>query len=252
MSGIPAGCPIVVAARGVIAWPWQASAQRAGATAARRYVDDFTAWARGEAEDCRVATGQRRQYFATAAQLTISQAKSGAFANSPLVRAGIEEDGPSVPILTSFKDLGILQHAGKVSAAATAARAQRTFGRLERLAGLPLPLHRRVQAVAAAGVAAAAYGAIAGTPPLHRRVQAVAAAGVAAAAYGAIAGTPPLHRRRRGSGVWGHRRGHRRRPVPQRVEDFEGLDELGGASAPTRGPPLAPRQHREHLVAQRM
>ena len=226
MSGIPAGCPIVVAARGVIAWPWQASAQRAGATAARRYVDDFTAWARGEAEDCRVATGQRRQYFATAAQLTISQAKSGAFANSPLVRAGIEEDGPSVPILTSFKDLGILQHAGKVSAAATAARAQRTFGRLERLAGLPLPLHRRVQAVAAAGVAAAAYGAIAGTPPLHRR--------------------------RRGSGVWGHRRGHRRRPVPQRVEDFEGLDELGGASAPTRGPPLAPRQHREHLVAQRM
>ena len=98
-----------------------------------------------------------------------------------LVRAGIEEDGPSVPIPTSFKDLGILQHAGKVSTAATTARAQRTFGRLERLAGLPLPLHRRVQAVAAAGVAAAAYGAIAGPPPFYT-------GGVAAAAYGAIAG----------------------------------------------------------------
>ena len=163
--------------------------------------------------------------FATSAQLTISQAKSGAFANSLLVRAGIEEDGPSVPILTSFKDLGILQHACKVSAAATAARAQRTFGRFERLAGLPLPLHRRVQAVAAAGVAAAAYGAIAGTPPPYT-------GGVAAAAYGAIAGAIVGGRCLSGSKTL--------------------KASMSSAVPPTRGPPLAPRQHREHLVAQRL
>ena len=168
VAGIPAGCPIAVAALGVVTWPWQLAALQAGATTARRYVDDLTAWTRGDGEDCRVATAalwSASALFAAAAQLTISQAKSGAFASCPLVRAEIAADDPSMAILTTFKDLGILQHAGKASAAATAARAQSTFGRFERLAGLPLPLPRRVQAVAAAGVAAAAYGAIAGTPP---------------------------------------------------------------------------------------
>ena len=90
-AGIPAGCPLAVAALGLVTWPWQVAMVQAGATTARRYVDDLTAWHRGEGEDSRVATAamwSASALFAAAAQLTISAAKSGAFANTPAVSWG--------------------------------------------------------------------------------------------------------------------------------------------------------------------
>ena len=48
-AGIPAGCPLAVATLAVITWPWQVAVMRAGATAARRYVDNLTAWCRADA-----------------------------------------------------------------------------------------------------------------------------------------------------------------------------------------------------------
>ena len=126
-----------------------------------------TAWSRGRELDRAVATAavwSATALFAAAAQLRISVAKSGAFASTASARADLQVADPSAPVLRSFKDLGIPQHAGHVGTTAAVARVQGTFARLDRLAGLPLPYAHRVQAVAAAGVVAAAYGAVVGTP----------------------------------------------------------------------------------------
>ena len=166
-SGIPAGCPLAVAALSVLTWPWQVAVTGAGATAARRYVDDLTAWHRGDADDSRVAAlamWSATELFVRAAQLTINVAKSGTFSSSAQGRAVLAADDPSAPVLTCFKDLGITQHAGGPALVAPAARVLSTLARFERLAGLPLPYPQRSRAVAAAGVAAAAYGALAGVP----------------------------------------------------------------------------------------
>ena len=109
-SGIPAGCPLAVAALGVITWPWQAAVLACGATTARRYVDDRTAWHRGEGQACHIAAAamwSATELYVSAAQLTISRAKSGVFASTGLGRAALREADPAAPVLLTFKDLGI-------------------------------------------------------------------------------------------------------------------------------------------------
>ena len=166
-AGIPAGCPLAVASLAVLTWPWQAAMWEAGATAVRRYVDDLTAWHRGHALDGQVAAAamwSATALYARAAQLTVHEAKSGVFASSAQGRAALAADDPAVQVLRSFKDLGICQSVGAPGLSAPAARVLSTVARFERLAGLPLPYAQRTRAVAAAGVAAAAYGALAGAP----------------------------------------------------------------------------------------
>ena len=102
--------------------------------------------------------------FVRAAQLSVSVAKSGVFASSAAGRAALPAADPAAPVLLSFKDLGISQHVGAPGLVALAARIRSKVARLERLAGLPLPYAQRSRAVAAAGVSAASYGALAGTP----------------------------------------------------------------------------------------
>ena len=168
VTGIPAGCPLAVASLSVLTWPWQVAVTAAGATAARRYVDDLTAWHRGPAEDAVVAAAamwSATALYVRAAQLTVNDRKSGVFASSPSGRATLAADDPAAPVLLRFKDLGIDQKVGAPGLAASAARVAGTMARFERLAGLPLPYAQRSRAVAAAGVAAATYGALAGAPP---------------------------------------------------------------------------------------
>ena len=167
-AGIPAGCPLAVATLAVITWPWQVAVTGAGATAARRYVDDLTAWHRGSAEDGQVAAAamwSATALFVRAAQLTISTAKSGVFTSSTEGREALAAADPAAPVLLSFKDLGIVQAVGASKVSAPATRTLGTLARFQRLSGLPLPYAQRARAVAAAGVSAAAYGALAGTPP---------------------------------------------------------------------------------------
>ena len=166
-AGIPAGCPLAVATLAVITWPWQVAATCAGATAARRYVDDLTAWHRGQADEGHVAAAamwSATALFVRAAQLAISEAKSGVFSSSAEGRAALAAADPAAPVLLSFKDLGIVQAVGGPRVSAPATRVVSTMARIQRLAGLPLPYAQRSRAVAAAGVSAAAYGALAGTP----------------------------------------------------------------------------------------
>ena len=167
VAGIPAGCPLAVAVLSVVTWPWQAMAAEAGATTVRRYVDDLTAWHRGIPEHCPLAASAIwtvTEVYAAQAQLTISAAKWGVFASTATTRAELSEREPAAPVLTTFKDLGVQQHAGAFGATAMAARVQATQARFGRLAGLPLPQAKRAQAVAAAGVPAAIYGAVVGAP----------------------------------------------------------------------------------------
>ena len=144
-----------------------ASVVQAGATAARRYVGDLTAWHRGPSVDGQVAAAaiwSATAIFVRAAQLSVSVAKSGVFASSAAGRAALPAAETAAPVLPSFKDLGISQHVGAPGLVALAARIRSKVARLERLAGLPLPYAQRSRAVAAAGVSAASYGALAGTP----------------------------------------------------------------------------------------
>ena len=102
--------------------------------------------------------------YAQAAQLEVSASKSGVFADTLAGRVALEALDPAAPVLLTFKDLGVQQHAGARGATAMAARVQAARARFERLEGLPLPHAKRALVVAAAGVSAARYGAIAGAP----------------------------------------------------------------------------------------
>ena len=157
-----------MAALSVVTWPWQSMMAEAGDTTARRYVDDLTAWCRGPPDDCPTAAAamcSATAIFATRAQLAVSTTKSGVFASTAATRAALVAVDPAAPLLRSFRDPGIQQHAGVLGATAMATRDQTARARLERLAGLPLPHTKRAQAVASAGVSAATYGTAA--PHIH-------------------------------------------------------------------------------------
>ena len=70
-------------------WPWQVAVSQAGATSARRYVDDLTAWVSGppmEGSAQAVAIWNATTAFATAAQLALNQARSGVFSGCDCTR----------------------------------------------------------------------------------------------------------------------------------------------------------------------
>ena len=104
----------------------------AGATTARRYVGDLTAWSRapqGEGWSAAAAIWSATAVYAHRAQLTISAAKSGVFANSVEGRRRLREADPAAPLLLAFRDLGVQQHAGSYGEAAMAARVEATRAR---------------------------------------------------------------------------------------------------------------------------
>ena len=188
LSGIPAGCPLAVAALGVVTWPWQLAVVACGATTARRYVDDLTAWHRGEHLGSHIAAAamwSATELFVSAAQLTISRDKSGVFASTGPGRAALREADLAAPVLLSCKDLGVQQHAGAHGARASAARVQATFGRFERLSGLPLPYAKRSQAVASPRLRTAPWSAP------RRRASLVGYAPGLAGLFGAAGGLGP-------------------------------------------------------------
>ena len=142
-AGLPAGCPLAVSALAVLTWPWQLAVQRAGATDARRYVDDLTAWHRGDpavGPGIAVRIWEATLAFASAAQLSLHQEKSGLFSGSGHARRELQDSLPQVQVLTSFKDLGVQQLAGASGQAALLKRIQATAARFDRLGGPPPPL----------------------------------------------------------------------------------------------------------------
>jgi len=168
VAGIPAGCPLAAAVLAVLTWPWQLAAEAAGATKARRHADDLAAWAHGPARhvpQAAAAIWTATVGFVAAAQLQLSEAKPGVFASAGPGRRWLCRRCPEAQLLRAFKDLGVEQHAGMHGCAVLAGRVAGTRGRFERIAGLPLPIPRRVQATAASGVNAATHGAITATPP---------------------------------------------------------------------------------------
>ena len=128
----------------------------------------MTAWARGPARQVpqvAAAIWVATAGLVAAARLQLSEPKSGAFAGTGSGRRWLRRRCPEAQLLRPFKDLGVEQHAGMHGCAVLAGRATGTRGRFERIAGLPLPIPRRVQATAASGVSAATHGAITATPP---------------------------------------------------------------------------------------
>ena len=84
-AGLPAGCPLAVSVLAVLTWPWQVAVAATGATRARRYVDDLTAWARGPlpvAAQAAAAAWVATEAFVAPSQLTIQLAKSGVFSGT--------------------------------------------------------------------------------------------------------------------------------------------------------------------------
>ena len=161
VSGIPAGCPLAVAVLAVVTWPWQAAVVAAGASAARRYVDDLTAWSRAPFPEPAVVAAAlwcATDHFAAAAQLQLNVAKSGVFASTGPARRRLRRLCPGPPLLRTFKDLGAQQHVGVALATVLTSRASSTQGQLERLTGLPLPQRSRTLAVAGSGVQAGVFG----------------------------------------------------------------------------------------------
>ena len=179
-SGVPAGCPLAVAVLAVLTWPW---AVRVGQppVSARRYVDDLTAWAVGPPGDVAHAAADAlavTRDFAAAVQFDVHPGKTFLFGSSLAVRTACEALGGGVAAVAVFRDLGVVQVVGRTPppVAVAAARAAGAEGRFARLEALPLAYPARVRAVAAAGVAAAAWGALAGRPPAAalRRMRALA------------------------------------------------------------------------------
>ena len=81
-AGLPAGCPIAVSALAVLTWPWQLAVARAGATSARRYVDDLTARVRGlraAGPGLASAVWLESALYAEATQLALNLEKPGVF-----------------------------------------------------------------------------------------------------------------------------------------------------------------------------
>ena len=134
-AGLPAGCPIAVSALAVLTWPWQVAVSRAGATSARRYADDLTAWVRGppiEGSSQVVAIWSATTAFATAAQLALNQAKSGVFSGCDRTRAQLLASAHGAQLLRTFKDLGVQQLVGGGAQQLLEQRIRATAGRFER------------------------------------------------------------------------------------------------------------------------
>ena len=81
-AGLLAGCPSAVSALAVLTWPWQLAVARAGATSARRYVDDLTARVRGlraAGPGLASAVWLESALYAEATQLALNLEKPGVF-----------------------------------------------------------------------------------------------------------------------------------------------------------------------------
>jgi len=173
-SGIPAGCPLAVDVLAVISIAWAVALAAAPLPpVARRYVDELTCWMAGDLPAVAAAISsawESTMGFAAAFQLEIHPDKTVQFGASAPVREALalEDEEPGLEVKSSFRDLGVQQVFGMAGAAAAGTgRVLREWDRFRRLAALPLPYHVRVHAAAAAGVAAATWGAFVRPPPVR-------------------------------------------------------------------------------------
>jgi len=161
---------LAVDALAVITWAWSRAVQSLpGPPSDRRYVDDLTAWAAGTPAEVTASAGavwQATEEFATAFQLDLNRQKSALFGHPPAARKAMRAAVPGVPVVASFRDLGVTQAFVRQGASAGGtARLLAAEGRFRRLGGLPLPFLQRVRATASAGVSAACWGAVVYAPP---------------------------------------------------------------------------------------
>ena len=168
-SGIPAGCPLAVDVLAVISIVWAVALAAAPLPpVARRFVDDLTCWKAGDVPAVAAAVSaawESTMGFASALQLDIHPDKTVQFGASVLVREALVDEDPGLEVKRSFRDLGVQQVLGLAGAAAAGdGRVAGSWDRFRRLAALPLPYQVRVHAAAAAGVAAATWGACVGPP----------------------------------------------------------------------------------------
>ena len=92
--------------------------------------------------------------------------KTVLFGSTAAARRALAIGAPDARVVTEFRDLGLGQAvAGNSRPKNALQRAAACTERFRRLATLPLPFPLRVQATAAAGVAAAVWGALGDRPP---------------------------------------------------------------------------------------
>jgi ribonuclease HI len=188
-SGILPGCALAVFVLSVALRPWDRRMEHTVAPCLRRriYVDDLTLWARGRAGAVLPALldGLRvTAEFAEASGWQLHSRKCVQFANSAAARRWLCERWPEIPVGTEAKDLGVVASTGRARRSPIApTRVQIAVGRFRRVGKLPVPFAVRCRLGAAAGTAAAVYGAACGTPA-PREITALRCAAKAAVCRG--------------------------------------------------------------------
>ena len=172
-SGMLPGCALAVFFLSVLTLPWYRRTGEIDDRLRRRiYVDDFTLWARGAAEEA----GQAAEAVSEALRVTsaferamgwqLNRGKSVQFASSAALRRWLATQTPLVAAGTGFKDLGAVASAGPRRRCAVAAeRVLAAGGRFARIGRLPASFRQRCLLGAAAGTTAGMYGASCGRPP---------------------------------------------------------------------------------------
>ena len=140
-SGLPAGCPFATIFLAIVTQQWRLLRDMQAGPSVRTWVDDCTAFVRGEAAAVELAgeAGRKAEEMQTMS-LTVNRPKSGVLGSSSRLTAAMRAAaGPVFGCTEALKDFGVIQGAGPAEKAAAMARLSTACNRLAKIAKLSVP-----------------------------------------------------------------------------------------------------------------
>ena len=108
IKGVPEGCPLAVVSMILVTWMVSVSTEKSTAVPLASYVDNWALQSSGHASVLQAV--QHVKQLTTACTMTLSLDKSFAYSTSAKQRKALRStkiDGAQVPVVLSFKDLGV-------------------------------------------------------------------------------------------------------------------------------------------------